>query len=268
VDRVKVGKCKLCLLNKSLCKSHMIPRAAYDYCRPPAGNPLVANSELIIESSRQLQHPLLCEECEEVLNAGGEDWVVPLFARYDGTFGLFELLKRMTPDATDNGYDGYAAVKNPDIKADKLIHFALGIFWKAAVHSWSGATREPLIELGNYSEPIRKFLRGEAGFPNRMAFNIGVMRPPVKDIAFLAPFRTDEHAYHRFYFYTSGICWTLSVGKSVDAELRASCFANNPGRPVIVGNFSPDIRHAFRTILRFAKKATNVGKYLKGERKA
>jgi hypothetical protein len=220
---------------------------------------------LIIESSRQLQYQLLCEDCEDVLNDGGEDWVVPLFARYDGTFAFFEFLKGMTPDATDDGYDGYAAVKNPDIKADKLIHFALGIFWKAAVHSWAGGKREPLIELGQYSEPTRKFLRSETGFPERMALNIAVLRPPVKDIAFLGPFQTDERAYHRFYFYTSGICWTLSVGKFVADELRMSCFAINPGRPIIVGNFSPDVRHAFSTILRFAKKARNVEKYLKRE---
>jgi hypothetical protein len=132
------GICKLCLLNKPLCDSHLLPRAAYDYCRPPVGNPLVANSELIIESSRQLQYPLLCEACEGVLNDGGEDWVVPLFARYGGGFGLFDLLKIMTPDGTENGYDGYSAAKNKEIKADRLIHFALGIFWKAAVHSWTG----------------------------------------------------------------------------------------------------------------------------------
>ena len=95
------GKCKLCLLEKALCDSHLIPRAAYDYCRPPDGNPLVANSKLIIESSRQLQYPLLCQDCEHVLNDGGEDWVVPLFARYDGTFKFFDFLKVMTPDATD-----------------------------------------------------------------------------------------------------------------------------------------------------------------------
>jgi hypothetical protein len=259
------GECKLCLLKKPLCDSHLIPRLAYDYCRPPEGNPLVANSKLIIESSRQLQHPLLCKDCEAVLNDGGEDWVAPLFARHDGTFAFFDFLDGMTPDATDDGYDGYAAVKNPEIKADKLIHFALGIFWKAAVHSWAGGKREPLIELGKYGEPARKFLRSEAGFPERMALNIGVMRPPVRDIAFLAPVRTNEHLYHRFYFYTSGICWTLSVGKSVEDELRMSCFAVNPGHPIIVENFSPDVRHAFSTMLRFAKKARNVEKYLKRE---
>jgi hypothetical protein len=33
-----------------------------------------------------------------VLNDGGEDWVAPLFARYDGTFAFFDFLDGMTPD--------------------------------------------------------------------------------------------------------------------------------------------------------------------------
>jgi hypothetical protein len=72
-----------------------------------------------------------------------------------------------------------------------------------------------------------------------------------------------ERAYHRFYFYTSGIWWTLSVGKGVDDELRKTCFATNPGRPVLVGDFSEDVKYVFRNVLRSAKKARNVEKYLK-----
>jgi hypothetical protein len=215
-----------------------------------------------MESSRQVQYALLCKPCEDVLNEGGENWVVPLFARYDGVFNFYDLLTNLTPDATFEGFDGYATAQNPDIKADKLIHFALGVFWKAAVHSWEGGKRQPLIELGRYREQVGTFLRGDTGFPEHMALVIGVTRPPVKEIAFLAPFRTIERAYHRFYFYTSGILWTLSVGKAVDEEFRKVSFATNPCRPILVGNFSTDVKQVFGTVLQFAKKARNLEKYL------
>jgi hypothetical protein len=245
-----------------------MPRALYDYCRGPAGNPVVANSQIIIESSRHVQHPLLCKDCEGILNAGGEDWMVPLFARYEGDFPFFDLLKAIGPEVSDNGYDGYAASKNPAIKAAKVIHFALGIIWKATVHSWEKGKTAPLIDLGVYEKPVRDFLLGTTEFPERMALVLGVMRPPVKDIAFLAPYRTVEPSYHRFYFYTSGILWTLSVGKGVGDELRKTCFATNPGRPVLVGNFSDEVKFVFRTVFRSAKKARNVEKYLKPRKAA
>lgn len=260
---MKRGICKLCLEEKPLCKSHLIPRVAYEYCCPHGGNPIVANAKLVIESSRQIQFPLLCQPCEHILNAGGENWLVPLFAKYDGTFGFFDLLKQIPPDVTEDGFDGYATAKNHAIEGDKLIHFALGIFWKAAVHSWEGRKSETLINLGKYREGLRTYLRGESGFPERMALSIGVIRPPVTQVAFLAPFRTQEAAFHRFYFYTSGICWTLGVGKAVNSETRHVSFAVNPLRPIVVGNFKPEIQHAFSSILRFATRARNVEKYLK-----
>jgi hypothetical protein len=57
--------------------------------------------------------------------------------------------------------------------------------------------------------------------------------------------------------------WSFSVGKAVDAELRKTCFACNPGRPVIVGDFGPDVKHVFSEVLKTARKTANVEKYLK-----
>jgi hypothetical protein len=260
---VEVKKCPMCLETKPVVSSHLLPRAVYDYCRGPAGEPILASSKLVLASSRQIQHPLLCLDCERELNEGGEAWVVPLFAQYQGPFPFHDFFKGLVPAATLEGYESYAAVQNPDIKVEKIIHFALGVYWKAAVHSWKGGVREPSINLGPYGERIRKFLRSEAGFPERVALTIGVMRPPVKDIAFLGPYQGNARAYHNFMFYTSGIIWALLVGKAVDDEQRISCFATNPVHPVLVGDFSPDLREVFRDTLKTAKKARNVEKYLK-----
>jgi hypothetical protein len=59
----------------------------------------------------------------------------------------------------------YLATQNPEIEVEKLTHFALGLFWKASVHSWRGDTTRPRIDLGPYSEEIRKWLRGQNAFP-------------------------------------------------------------------------------------------------------
>jgi hypothetical protein len=39
-------------------------------------------------SERQWQYPLLCFDCEQVLNDGGEDWWVTKLATFEQTFPL------------------------------------------------------------------------------------------------------------------------------------------------------------------------------------
>jgi hypothetical protein len=85
----------------------------------------------------------------------------------ENEFVLYEMLRKFEPDAIEGDTSVYAAVRNTAIKTDDLTHFAMGIFWKAAVHSWRGGETEPIINLGPYTESVRKFLRGEDGFPRR-----------------------------------------------------------------------------------------------------
>ncbi len=118
-------------------------------------------TEVMMQTSRQLQDRLLCKLCEDVLNVGGEQWLLPLLARIDQTFPLLGIVEKFPPHQVDGEWKGYAAFRNPEIEVDKLIHFAMGVYWKASVHSWTGSSREPRIELGPYREKVRTFLRGE-----------------------------------------------------------------------------------------------------------
>ena len=130
------------------CLRHLMPAALYDYVRLPGGNPVTFNTQLVIESSRHMQHPLLCRACEDILNKGGEAWSLPLFARVDGSFPFHDLLTQIPPDVIDGNAKLYAAIRNAEIDTAKLTHFAMGIFWKAAVHRvcWE-AKQDPLIDL-------------------------------------------------------------------------------------------------------------------------
>jgi hypothetical protein len=258
-----IQKCPLCLTTKNVVSSHLIPRAMYDYCRPPGGNPIAISSELVIESSRQVQDYLLCLDCEECLNQGGETWLMPLLAQRDGPFPFHDLLTKVGPEIIDGTVKGYATANNPDIYPDKLAHFAMGVFWKAAVHSWSGSSKEPWIDLGPYAEPARKFLRGETEFPARMALVIAVLPTPVKEISFHEPYEVENSDFHQFLFYALGIEYSLSVGKGVTAKLRESSFACHPARPILLFDFSRDIRTVIGKVMSTAYKAKNVEKWLK-----
>jgi hypothetical protein len=260
---MSVQKCPLCLDTKDVVSSHLMPAALYDYCRPPGGNPIAFNAQLVIETSRQMQFPLLCWECEDTLNKGGEEWILPLFARLDGSFPFHGLLTKFPPAVVNGDAKLFATAKNPDIETAKLTHFAMGIFWKAAVHSWRGGETDTLIDLGPYAEPVRKYLRSGGPYPAEMLLMIGVLPTPVKHIAFTTPYQGSSQKWHNFIFYVLGIEFTLLVGKALTDDQFVASFTGNPERPILLLNFEPSVRDIAVEVMKKAHKAKNVKKYLK-----
>lgn len=118
-----IQKCPLCLETKNVVSSHLMPARMYEYCRPPGGHSISISTDLVIESDRELQDYLLCSGCEDSLNRGGEMWLLPLLSQYKGPFPFYDLLAKFPPDVVDGNTAAYAAVKNPEIHCDKLIHF-------------------------------------------------------------------------------------------------------------------------------------------------
>jgi hypothetical protein len=240
-----------------------MPAAMYEYCRPAEGHHLSISSDLVIETDRQLQAHLLCSECEGLLNKGGESWILPLLSTYEGSFPFFEILTKYPPDVIDGDRFAYAAVKNPEIHPEKLLHFAMGIFWKAAVHSWSGSRTTPMIDLGEFTEPVRKYLRAEGDFPEHVALMVGVLPPPNKWIAFYNPYRGGKIEWMNFLFHVPGVEFSLGVGNGLDEEVRLSSFSCQKARPIIVLNYLPDLIEVNKRVWASARKANNVQKYLK-----
>jgi hypothetical protein len=105
--------------------------------------------------------------------------MIPLFAESDGSFGFHDLLTSVPPAAFDDTRV-YFAAKTPQVLCNKIIHFATGVFWKAAVHPWNPGKNEPLIDLKEYAEPVRRYLKGEAPYPDDMILNIGILPVSVK----------------------------------------------------------------------------------------
>jgi len=260
---MRIQKCPMCLDTKNVVSSHLVPGALYKECRLPGGHPIVFSSKLVYESSRQMQSPLLCEVCEDVLNKGGENWMMPLFAKADGSFGFHDLLTSRPPSYVVDDARVYLTAQNPQIDPDKIIHFAMGVFWKAAVHAWIPGEKESLIDLGEFAEPIRAYLKGGTLFPRETALTIGVLPTPVKHLAITAPYRGSNAKIKNFLFYAVGIEFSLSVGSTITDEERGCTISANPGRPVIVVDFSPMLRDIAAATMETAYKAENVRKYLK-----
>lgn len=160
------GRCRMCLHEKTLVRSHLMPAALYDYCRKGEHRPLKVGGGIVIPTDRQTQDYLLCDDCENILNTGGERWILGKLATWERTFPLYDLLTKFPPVFDEDGMVVYLAAQIPEIDVGKVTHFALGLFWKASVHSWRGDRTDPRIDLGPYSEAIRKWLLCHSGFPN------------------------------------------------------------------------------------------------------
>ena len=179
-----VGICKMCLLEKPLARSHLIPARVYRYCRKGKHKPIMIGRGIVLPTDEQVWTHLLCDGCETILNNGGERWTVSKLLTWEKTFPLYDLLTHQKPDSDEDGMQLYGTAKNPLIKADKLTHFALGIFWKASVTL--GIGRRPTHRAWPLFEKIRLWLRGEGEGPGA---HPGLRRPlsPADGTAKLLP---------------------------------------------------------------------------------
>lgn len=82
---METGLCPLCKKTKKIADSHFIPKAVLS--RLGREHDCI-NPEFLGFSDRQIRTPLLCFDCEDILNKGGEAWRMPLLAEYDGKFRL------------------------------------------------------------------------------------------------------------------------------------------------------------------------------------
>jgi hypothetical protein len=257
-----LGKCPMCLDTKPLIKSHLASAALYKLCRTPDSEPVMLTNEAIMQTSKQLQDHLLCSECDGLLSKNGENWLIPLLARMEGRFPFYEILTKVKPDIVEEDVALYAAARSPEMDVAKLTHFAMGMFWKASIHSWSAKRKEPLIDFGKYGEAVRRFLRSEAAFPEHMMLTVGVTPPPVEP-TFNMPYRGRASTVHNFLFHVPGINFALSVGNQVNEEMRSACFASHPLHPILVKDLAAQNLSINRDVAAKAKKAAKLLTYVK-----
>lgn len=227
--------------------SHLVPRSVYKALTDPAQanpNPVLIRPGSAHQTSRQTTTHLLCSACEQLLNKAGEKPILPLLARQDRSSPIHELVTKLPNWMEQDNVLAYSCAENIEFPADALAHFGMAIFWKASVHSWHCKDGEPLINLGPYEEPTRRYLRaqGKNSFPSYMSLIVTVLPPPKIPLLLGVPVRgPNGDGYRNFRFYVPGIQFVLSVGKTVDREV---CFVSNPAHPIWVH----DIEHLVNAI--------------------
>jgi hypothetical protein len=199
--------------NKQIGSSHLMPAGLYETCRSNTSEPIKVSDQIVMETSRQTQDYLLCvgkSSCEELLNREGEQWTLPMLMKKDRSFPLYALLQQSTLHVDEEDVKTYQASNIPGINVEKLAHFAMGIFWKASVHSWKKEKGDPRIKLGPYSEVIRRYLIGEANFPESVSLVVNVSAPARAPLLFTDPVSGQERGSH--FVYVPGILFGIMVG--------------------------------------------------------
>lgn len=255
----------MCLQEKMLVRSHLMPAALYDYCRKGEHRPIKMGGGFLVPTDRQTQDYLLCRDCEDVLNTGGERWLVDKLATWERTFPLYDLLTKVPPLFDEDGMVVYLAGQNPEIEVEKLTHFALGLFWKASVHSWSGDTTDPRIDLGPYSEEIRKRLRGESTFPKNVYLIVVMEKPQKAQITMIDPYEGVRQEWRTHFAHVPGVLFMMALGKTVEASVR-SLSISKAGNPINVsGALTEDVEKLMvKTLLNSRKTQA----YLRAKAKA
>jgi hypothetical protein len=260
----------MCIKVKPVVKSHLIPTALYALCAPEGESPIRVGNGVVSPTDRQTWTYLLCEQCEDVLNKGGETWTIPKIATIaEGRFPLYELLESVPPIWCEGDRAIYSARTNPAIDVEKLTHFALGIFWKASVASWKGDDKEPMINLGPDADRLRGWLTGETAFPRHICLSVSVSKPGQALITLNAPVRTDFGDCPTYLLHVPGILFLLSAGPSVPMEMRRlTCFHRSPDHPIFVskdiigqygGMLGAQFRESRKTMAYFKLMAKRKG---------
>jgi len=177
-DKV-MGLCALCGPDNGeevvLCESHFLPKAIYRYFNrfKAEGTKLLLRSqedEKLFSMGRQVFQPLLCDICEGLMSAEGEDYYLSEVFKTNLEDKLpspvYQILwSSLIPVWTANqgryGSDLVLSVGAnffPAIKSRQLYHYVIGMFWKATFDGWEHCPAMPLDS--SIIEEMRKFLRG------------------------------------------------------------------------------------------------------------
>lgn len=226
------GTCRLCLTpNVALQNSHYMPQGLHKIVQDGGPTAIEIKGTVAMLSSRQANAPLLCATCEKRFFQRGEDWVIEHCWRSPNEFRLLDALERAhTPWATRD-IRVHEARRVPGVDVDQIVYFAASVFWRGAAHAWNDPQEKspgggPVnIDFGQHLEPLRRFLRDEAPFPEHMYLSTSVedKRDADNNMHLVPPFMAFDEGFDIFRCFIPGLTFTLWIGENVGGEIKRTC---------------------------------------------
>ena len=237
----KSGICGLCGTPESLlCYSDLMPKAIYRWFRLMSNepnplitdgsnpNPILITKKRTTQKNYQIAEYFLCPKCEDRLNKGGETWVLKNTYRGGEHFPMRSNLKQAQLLNRSNGVHLLDVSVLPEFQLSKLIHFACGIFWKAAARKWNSVDNySTQLKLGPYEESFRRYLMNDAPFPAGAALIVNIsgnLKPLMCSIYPYYEGRTSDTRQYRMAL--PGVAFWLHLGHLTD-EMKALCAVRN-----------------------------------------
>lgn len=249
------GICKLCLQNKSLQRSHYIPKAFYNLCRSPGRNPIVATPLVIDETPKQMWKRLLCRDCEDLFCRHGESYVLDMI--YRGTrFSLLERIRLAMPIGRSGTVPMFSGLQI-GIKTQKLGYFALSMLWRGAQGPWQTIEGQTTgMSLGQFEEPIRRYLHEDTGWPR----DIVVVATACTDMAsqefinlpWLIPPEVSGGNFTRIELLVRGLWFWVMMGE-IPKQVAAWCCVNSPQKIIFMRNYEDEMLLVNRHFLETAE---------------
>lgn len=235
-------KCKLCLKEKDLRNSHIIPEFLYKTLYDEKHR-LFEISTNENKSSKLLQRgvreKLLCGECEEIFSKN---------ERYASLVlnGRNELLVIPEPPVVH--------FKNIDYTKFKL--FALSILWRAGVASKEVFGR---VQLGRHENSLRELLLD--GLPGDEAQYPFVLMPvihegEVVESLIVPPEKTRVGEHNAYLFIFGGIAWTYIVTSHAPPKVILDASLDYSGQLTMLPKQLSDIKY----IVNYAQKLVSQEK--------
>lgn len=269
-----IDLCPMCLNVKELQDSHLLSASIYKKIRSVYfSNPDNLNPDPVTvtfgkarQTSKQTSDYLLCSDCEGILDRMGEKHVLPLLADKDG-FPLYDLLLNSTQSVAEADFSIYLCANVSSLHCEQIAHFAVGIFWKAAVHSWRGGASTVKLDLRGREEPLREYLLGAKPFPDDVLLILRIAPPTVPLLWAVAPVSSRDASQGLYRFHVPGIEFSLHVEGQSARDLRECCFVHNPGHPVFVDlTVALTIGKLYRETFLPAEKSTRLADGLRKRR--
>lgn len=255
--------CRLCLRDDvELQDSHVLPKWAYRHVcgnAPDDRDPVKFARGTAATTSLQIKQTLLCRACETRFS-DHERYVSTLaYARGIESPLASAIAARGWSGMVDGAPLAYAQL--PELNGKSLAFFGASVFWRSHVADAHGSGS---VNLGQrYGEELRRYLLGEAAFPEHAAIHMAVVdaRGETSDFAsmsFASPHLVERDLFRHYRFPLCGLVFELFVGARIPTDCRRRCLARSAEAVVILA--PPGRLGAIKTVAAVALAAECRGK--------